>query len=175
MDSLEVGKKYPGNYSQEGIKLDYNGGFTLYIMLPDLNGEEIKDIKSGSYRFGLTVIENILFFISEFGNSINLSDAPFHFGLYIDNRVKELPRELLEGQGIGLNIIAIDSYTGIVKVLRLIGLPTDFSRELIKICIRQSNLRVDSSQYNRKFSRIQSAYSSENLYNESAFKCSGGE
>lgn len=175
MNSLEVGEIYPGNYRQEGIKLDYNNGFTLYLFLPDLREEEVSDIQKGEYKFGLTKVEDILFFTLGFGESIDISDAPFHFGLYTDNRIKKLPRDIEDGQGIALNVVAVDSRSDIVKALRLIGLSTDFSRELIKTSIWQSNRNVNQEQYNRKLNRIFNAYSSLDLYNMATVRCNGGK
>ena len=170
MYSIKVGSKYSGNIKQEGIRLNYSGGFNLEIILADLTTKEIMDIKFGKYSFGLTLMEDILFFTCGLGKSIEISDAPFHFGLYTDDRINDLPKTVIEGEGLALNITAIDSRTGIVKALRVIGLSTDFSRELIRICLFQSKMEVSSQKYDRLLTNIQGSYSSQEIYEKTLFK-----
>ena len=171
MESIAVGKPYKGNYRQEGIKLEYNRGFSLNIFLKDLSNEEITDIRKGEYKFGLTMIEGVLFFTCSFGTSIEISDAPFHFGLYNDGRAKELPAEIPEGKGLALNVMAVDARTGTVKALRLIGLPTEFSRKLIEIALHQSKLKVTSEEIDTFTNSVQTFMPSSRIYEMAVVKC----
>ena len=173
MEKIAVGKPYKGNYRTEGIKFIYNEGFHLNIFLKDLKADEILDIKKGSYNFGLTIIEGLLFFTCSFGESIELSDVPFDFGLYTDGRVKELPAEIAEGKGLALNITAIDSHTGIVKAIRLIGLSTKFSRSLIAVSQSQSTVEVNRNEYGIKLMKVQNTYSSKDIYSRAVIRCAG--
>ena len=173
MEKIAVGKPYSGTYRQEGIKFTYNRGFNLNIFLKNLSTEEIMDIKKGEYNFGITMIDGVMYFTCSFGESINISDAPFHFGLYPEDRAKDLPTVIAEGQGLALNITAVDSCSGIVKALRLIGLSTEFSRELIDISLSQSRLMVENEAYARQLMDSQNRYSSEDLYEMSLVRCSG--
>ena len=170
--SFEVGKKYNGNYHQEGIRLQYNKGFTLEVFLPQLSIAEILGFKTGKYKFALTEIDGILFFLSEFRGAISMSDSPFHFGLYNnkESMANDLPKELGEDMGLSLNIIVVDSQTGIIKALRLVGLSTNFSKELIRICLLQSKQDINKLDYNRKLLEIQNKYSSSAIYKMSTIK-----
>lgn len=173
MEKIAVGKPYKGNYRTEGIKFTYTEGFHLNIFLKDLKADEIMDIKKGEYKFGLTVIGEMMFFTCSFGDSIELSDAPFHFGLYTDGRIKDLPVEIAEGQGLALNITAVDAHSGIVKAIRLIGLSTEFSRKLIEVCQSQSGVAVSRFEYDSKLQHIQQMYSSKDIYGVAVVRCAG--
>jgi|SRR5579875_3419530 len=174
MQLLEVGKQYPGNYRQEGNYLDYNeNGFTLYYFMSNITPTEAEGFKRGKYKFALTLMSDILFFLSEFKPGLNLSDTPFHFGLYKDNRIEYLPKEIAEGEGLSLQIVAVDSTTGIVKALRMIGLSTKFSQKLIDICIEQSKQNVDEEKFGADLFRIQHSYTAKKLYNYSIVECKG--
>lgn len=173
MNAIEVGKIYPGDYHQEGLKLEYNEGFTLYAFLPQITEKEAQAFRTGYYKFALSEKEGILFFLAEFKGAIDISDAPFHFGLYTDDRVKDLPAEIPEDQGIALTVIAVDNYTGIVQALRFIGLSHRFSEELLGICRKQSQQKVDRSIYYEKVTHVQRNYTSQNLYEFRMVECKG--
>jgi hypothetical protein len=102
-----------------------------------------------------------------------MSDAPFHFGLYTDDRVKNLPAEIPEDQGIALTVIAVDNYTGIVQALRLIGLSHRFSEELLDICRNQSKQAIDRNAYYEKIAWVQRNYTSQDLYEFRMVECKG--
>lgn len=171
LKDIEVGKQYQGNYHREGLILDYNKGFTLYVFLPQITKEETQGFKKGKYKFALTEEQGILFFLSEFKGAIDISDAPFHFGLYKDNRIVDLPKGLKEKEGLGLTVIVVDAATGIVKALRKIGLAHDFSIKLIEICIEQSKGKIDSNIYDNRLRRIQMMYSADDLYKKKIIEC----
>lgn len=174
MQKLKVGEKYPGNYKIEGPRLEYGeNGFTLGIFLPDITKKEAESFQKGRYKFALTEISGILFFLYEFKPSIPISDTPFHFGLYTDNRIEQLPRELKLGEGLALSVIAVDTRSGTVRALRLIGLSTQFSRKLIDICLRQHEEGVDQSSYSAEIDRIQKAHTSRDLLKISSVYCKG--
>ncbi|PRR85507.1 hypothetical protein [Clostridium luticellarii] len=173
LNKIEVGKKYPGNYNFEGIKLDYNHGFTLYAFLSNLSKEEVQGFKKGKYKFALTEEQGILFFLSEFKGAIDMSDAPFHFGLYRDGRIKDLPKSLGPQDGLSLTVIVVDSATGIVKAIRYIGLSHVFSNKLIEICIEQSKGIIDVEKYNKRLRLVQMRYTSQELYKKSIVECEG--
>lgn len=165
LQKLEVGKKYHGEYNFDGNFLEYDqSGFTLYYFMPNMTVTETQGLKSGKYKFAITEMAGIMFLLSEFKPGLYLSDTPFHFGLYKDDRIKYLPKEIEEGQGLSLMVVAVDSATGIVKVLRQIGLSTRFSRKLIEICLRQSKERVNETEYNMNIMRIQNSYQAKDLY-----------
>ena len=173
MNSIEVGKRYPGSIGNEGVTLDYNNGFTLYVFIPDITPTEANGFKKGKYKFALTEVQGILFFLSEFKGAISMSDSPFHFGLYKDNRVKNLPTTFGDSEGLALNIVVVDSATSIVKALRMIGLSNEFSAKLLEICLKQSQQTVDPTKYNRQLYDIQGRYSADVLYRMASVECEG--
>lgn len=171
MQNIAVGKPYGGSIRTEGGKFEYNRGFSLNIFLKDLSSDEIIDIKKGKSQFGITLLEGILFFTYSFGAAIEISDAPFHFGLYGDERIKDVPIEIEDGKGVALNIMAVDARTGIVKALRLIGLSTEVSRKLIEICHNQCKVEISRGQFDKYLNSVQSFYTSQELYEMAILKC----
>lgn len=174
--SLKVGQSYPGRIIPEGTLLDYDSsGFLLRIFLPHITEEEQRGLQAGRYRIALTDRKGILFFLSEFKPGINLSDTPFHFGLYEDReeRAKYLPNIDQDGKGIALTVIAVDTADNIVKSLRLIGLSTALSRKLIGICKQQAAETIDRDQYFVKLKQIQQQYTAKQLYRYSIIECRG--
>lgn len=173
MANLEVGKKYPGKILGEGVMLDYNNGFTLYVFLPNITPTEAIAFKKGRYKFALAEVDNVLYFLSELKGAIDVSDSPFHFGLYKDNRAEQLPKDVGTNEGIALNIIVVDSSTGILKVLRLIGLQHDFSVALINKCLEQSKQELNVQECNRSVACTQISHSAKDIYRKAFIECEG--
>ena len=171
--AIEVGKSYPGNYHQEGVRLEYDSAFTLYVFLPNITEKEAQVFRTGPYRFALAEKEGVLFFLCEFKGAISMSDAPFHFGLYQDGRVKYLPIEIPESQGVALSVIVVDNYTGIVQAYRFIGLSHRLSLKLLDICRKQSKQAIDRNAYYEKIAWVQRNYTSHDLYEFRLVECKG--
>lgn len=170
---LKVGEPYPGKVS-EGTRLDYDeSGFTLVYGLPGITAIEKKGFESGRYKIALAERSGILFFLSEFKPGIDLSDTPFHMGLYRDDRSKYLPEQIEDGQGFGLTVMAVDTATGILKAIRYIGLSTKLSRELLKICKRQASENVDRIGFGAKLFGLQRQYRAKDLYRYKIVECKG--
>lgn len=170
-EKLEVGQKYPSELFN-GVYLDYDNIFTLYLFLPNLTKNEIDSIRNGKYRFALTEISNMLVFLYEFKNGILLSDTPFHFSLS-KRSINDLPNEIDTNAGFGLNVIAVDSATGIVQALRLITLGERFSNKLLEICKNQYQNPVDPTQHYINVQNLQSRYQAKQLLKYSSVICKG--
>lgn len=171
---LEVGKKYPGKIMSEGTRLEYDESwFTLYYFLPGITHVEQESFRKGKYKFALTEKSDILFFLSEFKPGINLSDTPFHFGFYQDERINYLPKQVEEDEGLSLTIIAVDSKSLILKAIRLIGLSTEFSNQLIDICVKQSHEKVIETEYYSKLLAVQHNYQANDLLRFATIQCKG--
>lgn len=172
MQKLEVGKQYPGKM-MNGVYLDYDDGFTLYLFLPNLNEKEITSIRTGSYRFALAEVSGILNFLYEFKHGMKLSDSPFHFGLYTDGRIDNLPEVSDDPEGLPLTVIAVDTTTGVLQAVRLIGLGTRFSKKMISICKEQDAVGINQIDYLNKVSSVQSRYQAKDLLKFSSVICKG--
>lgn len=175
--TLEVGKPYAINVKgTEGVILDYTeGGFQLSVIYNGMSEAEANDLKEGHYKFGICTMNGILFFCSQFGTKINMSEAPFHFGLYSDPKGKiesmTKPEELVDGMGMALDVLGIDSSNNILKSYRRIGLSTEISKELVRICMKQANTSMSKTEFGATLNKIFSQYSSEDLYRISFVKC----
>lgn len=126
---MEVGKKFPledilkhFEGSQGGASLSYNTekkGLSLYIGLPNPTSNEVRDINSGVIRFALYPNEELSTSIVMIKFGMDLS-----FDLTFD--INTLPAdESGELVANGLDIYLIDTNTGVLKTMRLIGLGED--------------------------------------------------
>lgn len=97
---------------------------------------------------------------------INWIDAPYSVKLS-----KNLTKieEINDGQGLGINIYLIDANTGILKAMRLVGLPTVFSRKL-KLAIEKQML-MSFENYNQTVNTIYRKYNTKKLVDYADLIC----
>lgn len=115
---------------QTGGRISYDGTWTFYLYLPHMTSEEEQSIHYGDISISFAVVQDRLFILAKFGD-IHLTDMPFEPALY------ESPQEFFnceEGEGAGVLILGIDSYSGMLKVIRLLGLSTELSNALHRTC-----------------------------------------
>lgn len=153
---------------QDGARFDMTDeGALMTILLNKPTQEEIKDIKGGKLQFGMFVKNNVIFILSKFGG-MQWMDSPYHVALSPNlNTLGEIE----EGQGYGCNIVLADSSTGEIKVLRLIGFSTQFSRKLksnIELQKKQDLNRVD---YDVEIATIMMNYSVPQMVKFSEINC----
>ena len=137
MHKYEVGGYFFGSKMrlQEGIRMGYDdGGLYLTVCLDRLAEKEIAKLRTGKAEFALYENSGILFLLVHIPGVLDWSDAPFHIGLYEDGRsVPGIP----EGAGLALTVYGIEATNGMIKSMRLIGLGTKFSRELVRLMEKQ--------------------------------------
>ncbi|MFR8871637.1 MAG: hypothetical protein ACLVIH_16775 [Paraclostridium sordellii] len=157
---LEVGKPI------EGIEKRYNEGITFDITDNGANViikfdspilEEIKAIKEEKIKYAYYMQGNVIFMLFKFGD-LDWMDAPYSVHLS-----KNLTRflEINDGQGLALNIHLVDAKTGILKVLRLVGLSNAFSKALIKDIEKQKEMSYEG--YESTMNTIFRTYSTKEL------------
>jgi hypothetical protein len=175
---LKVGELFaPGRASyQEASWLDYTEtGPMLLMAINRPTPKEIEAVKNGRIELALYEKEPVLWFLYKIRGFGPWSDCPFSIRLY-DGKGRSLDwsEEIEEGAGLGLQIILIDAGTGIVKVLRLTGLPTKFSRELRAMILRQLERPFDAESYHREINRVYARLSSDDLAARADIKCRVG-
>lgn len=92
--------------------------------------EEEDAIHYGELKISFVVVRDRLFILGQFGD-MPLADMPFEPALY------ESPQEFCdceEGEGAAVLVLGIDSHSGTLKVIRLLGLSTELSNALHKTC-----------------------------------------
>ena len=160
MRDLEIGKPYQEGLERipESIVFDFtqNGGF-LRIVFDSPLDNEIEEIKQGNIKLGLLRKEEIIFFF------IKLGKLPWMEASY--NVSFSQPFELLEltneNKGYTVQVVLIDGMTGIVKALKLIGLPHDMSLKFKEMVEKQRQTPI--KDYEATLNRIFSSYDIEDL------------
>lgn len=159
MHKYEVGGYFYGKPMRlpEGIRMGYDdSGLYLLVCLDRLTEKEINKLRIGKAEFALYENSDILFLLARIPGVLSWSDAPFHIGLYEDGRsVPKIP----EGAGLALTIYGIEATTGKIKSMRLVGLGTKFSQEVVRIMKKQQmEPQIDRPEYNQQLEAIYGMY-----------------
>jgi hypothetical protein len=174
---LKVGEPFePGKtHYPECAKFDFTpSGPALFIFLVSPAPEEVEAIRSGPFRVGFfesAIIEDgrhkgtIIFLLFKFGD-LPWLDAPFSIHL----AQCKTPAEIEEGLGYGLNIFLIDANTGILRVMRLVGLGTEWSRRFRQAMLEQDGAGFDPEAYDAEIRRMYRMYGTRDLVEMVEFK-----
>lgn len=132
---FEVGKRYPGEgwgFPMAGEAVQYNfdvAGHVLQLFWPGVSGSETKAVRRGAASFALAVEGPAIFLCYRFGD-MPWSDTPFTVHLLPEERrlassVSADP----EGRGPNnvLSVHLVDGRSGVLRALRGLGLPREFT------------------------------------------------
>ena len=173
--AIEVGKPFIAGKTnfREASWLEYTEtGPILLMSVANPTAKEIEAVRTGNAEFALYETNPVLWFLYKIRGFGPWSDCPFSIRLYDDkNRKFDWSEGIGDGMGLGLQIILIDAGSGIVKVLRLIGLPTKFSRMFRAMILRQLEQPFDTGNYNREIEKVYARFSSDDLANRADIKC----
>lgn len=161
MIELCVGKPSPFQGMPEGNFFDFDkGGAVLICNFDRPTAEEISNYhQDRPFEARFVRLEGVLFMLFKFG-TLPWIDAPYDLRL---TKLATWPEPEF-GEGYGLTVILQDQKTAIVKELRLIGLGTQFSRDL-----RAEILSVDATEplikpvYDAKISEIYRKYTTNQM------------
>mgnify|MGYP001623144139 CR=1 FL=1 len=154
---VEEGQKIlpPG---KDQIQFDLtDGGAILLAQMHKPTAAEARAYKNGVPQFKYTVIDGVLYFLSRFG-TLNWTDAPFHRDLAVNATKLPNPKD---GEGLGVHVMLVDAATGILKVQRLIGLSTQFTRDLVEEIVKQPIM--SRSQYLASVNATYARYSTRDM------------
>lgn len=140
-----------------------DGLHTLIIFMDHPTKEEIESVRIGKYRFGLFVEENLTFLLFKFEPKIKWSDAPF-----IPNADGDIPMFAENNQVPMLNVLYVDSVTGILKTYRMIGLEETFSNNLRESISRQLLYTISPNDLHLKIKRIYQKYPQSEMFTKDA-------
>jgi hypothetical protein len=160
MEYLQVGKLFNEKKTRysEGITFNMNDlGCDLIIRFNVPTEDEIKNIKFGALKCGYYVEKQVILMLFKFENEKWL-DAPY--SIKLSKNLTEIPN-IEDGKGLPLHVYLIDAYTGILKVMRLIILPTNFSRNLLEVIKKQNDMPFND--FEKLFNRIYRKYSTREL------------
>lgn len=148
-----VGQRYP-NWATGGdiVQADFGDGlWTLTIGFPGITPEEIQNIQLGHAQFAFADVEDCLFLLVKFG-AFDWMDAPYEPRLYPE------PQEYINfehGDGAPLLVFSVDTNTGELKAMRILGLGNVLSNRLHAVCREKDARRpLDTEAYSKKVSQL---------------------
>ena len=136
LQRLVVGQKYPVSLpvsASGGARYSFDVvGQRLALFYPGATGEEVRNVRKGEARFALVYEEPAIFFMFSFGK-LPWSDAPFSVHLVPEEWRRV--RAVHPGDGgipNALEVHMVDSRSGVIKALKMYGLPHEFMLVLEK-------------------------------------------
>lgn len=145
---LVCGKPYPLllPHAQDGSF--FNLGPTsvdLVITLSQPTEREIANTRTGIARFGIYLHGPVLFFMHRFGDE-PWSDSPFSIQMLPPER-RHLP-VLSDGQHLVMHVTLVESTTNIIRALRLITIPPQMAKTLLRLAAQQLESPLSRERYN---------------------------
>lgn len=141
--------------SPDGIVFDVtDSGSVLVVKLGMPTASEKAAFASGEKHFGFAVVDDIIFFLSKFGD-MPWMDAPFARQFSSCTKL-EMPDK---GFGLSMHAMLIDASTGILVAQKLIGLPTNLSRHLVQAIMDQPEIQ----NYSARLAYAMQSYSTQSL------------
>lgn len=131
-------------YQEEGCQIDLNDtGLVLTMYFHGPSESEIKSVREGKFTIGFKKLDSVIFV------SIKLGEIPHQTCPYTVHLSKNLSNIKYpnDGEGLPIQIFLINSDTGILEAMRVIGLSTKFSKELLDTVSNQSLEEFDVGKY----------------------------
>lgn len=145
-----------------------DSGVKLIVLFDNPTENEIRQFKSGQkFEIRFTVLYNIIMFCVKVGN-LNWMDAPYNPHLSINMTKFPIPNN---NQGLTLQLILINSMTGQIKHMKVIGLSEKFSRELIGTIMDKKIEKFDIKEYDKNLTKIYCTYSTDQIVEMSNSYC----
>lgn len=169
LNKCEVGQVYQQFAGQEGITFNIiDEGANLIVRFSDPETEEVAQFKEGQpFEIKLTTIYGVMMISVKIGN-LNWMTAPYSPHLSKGNTKFQLPAD---GQGLALTICLVDAATGELKSMRLVGLSTDFTRELFKETMTQKMSPFDIDEYDYNIKKAYLRHSTKAIVKMSNVRC----
>ena len=141
------------------VQMGYTDGlWELRIGFPSITNEEVRELQFGNFQMAVSCIEESIFFLFKIG------DYPWFDAPYEPRLVSPLPEFLLDfgkGTGAPLLLLAVDTNTGILKGMRMLGLGAVLTQRLHSTCSSFSHKgSLDIEDYHARLKRIYEQYAS---------------
>lgn len=162
---LSVGAFYPEwQTKQDGYCLEWGEtGLTLCAMLngiKDIEKQQFAPQKKLTVRY--TIIKDVCFFTFLFGD-MPWADCPFSPTLYSNIGQNPTFPEIDKKQGLSLTVLLIDTNTGELCRIRLIGLGHDFSVKWKEWAKKAAEKPLSFEEYNKQIDKAYLEFASVDL------------
>lgn len=143
---------------QEGAIFDISDtGCNLILYFKSPSQKEIDSVKNGTMKIGFYTEKELILMLFKIGD-MNWIDSPYSVHLSKElTKIQDIP----EGKGLSLNMYLIDTYTGVLKSIRLLGLPTNFSCKLKVAIEKQKGIPFDN--FDIRLNEVYAKYSAKEL------------
>lgn len=168
MIKYEVGKVIPEYIGHaEETRFDIADSGAIFIAFFD--SPTIGEVEQFSRRFEIryTAIYDVIMVAAKIGN-LDWMDAPYSPHLSRALTSFNFPSD---SQGLALNLMLVDSKTGILKSLRLLGLSSKFTRSLFGDVMESKMREFDEKEYQELLSKIFSRYKTSDIVKMSKNYC----
>ena len=154
---------------QEMVNFDIaDDGAIMQVFFNHPTQNEVDQFDSGkNFEVRFTELHGVIMLTVKIGN-LNWMDAPYHPHLSKNLTKFVLPTE---GMGLRLTLMLIDSSTGEIKHMRLIGLSEKFTRKLFGIAMEQKMQAFDHAEYLKTIDKIYSMYPTTQIVKMSKDYC----
>ncbi len=161
--TISVGQPFPGPVPPEdglGFEIGPDGDMVLLIQMHGQREAETRALLAGMERYSLYIqftAPHIAVWVFKFPAPFRYMDAPFHAGLYKDNRIEKMTAL----QGNALQLYVLDGQ--IVKVIKLIGLSHQSAADFRAAIKQQLAQPFNEQEYSRGIDEV-FQLSSEELF-----------
>lgn len=165
----EVGKPLQAGITkyEECVKFGFNQqGADMVIFFHSPTAIEVESIRTGKIELGFCEKDGIIFFLSKFAE-LNWMDAPYTVHLSQPFEFMEISENI----GFAFTIILVDASTGLVKVIRHIGMSHRLSVELKAASLRQKQMPFKKKLYDQKVKQIYKNYTTNDLIKRATITC----
>lgn len=152
---------------QEGPIFDYDGAFNLTIYLKTPNKNEIDAIRNEKIKVGYYIKDEVIFMLFKFG-AMAWMDTPYSIHL---SKGETNIYDVTDVEGLALVVCLVDARTGILNVMRLVALPTAFSRKLKIVVEKQRAMPFIKENYNQTIQEIYMNYPTKKLVDYADIVC----
>lgn len=170
MNVYEVGKIINSfrTYREE-VKFDIaDDGAIMQVFFNGPTQDEISQFNAGKkFELRFAEIYGVMMLTVKIGN-LNWMDATYSPHLSKNLTKFELPSK---GMGLNLTLMLIDSSTGKIKHIRLLGLSENFTRKLFGVAMEQMMKEFDHSKYLQAINKIYAMYPTEKIVKMSRDYC----
>lgn len=154
---------------QEAVKFDIaDDGAIMQVFFNGPTQDEICQFNVGNnFELRFSEIRGVMIFTVKIGN-LNWMDAPYSPHLSKNLTKLESPSN---GMGLNLTLMLIDSLTGEIKHIRLLGLSENFTRKLFDVVAKQAMKEFDRGEYLQTINRIYAMYPTAKIVKMSMDYC----